>query len=116
MPDKIIYKYSLILFDFDSYELTPSNEKILERDVVPKISYRSTVKVYGFTDRIGDREYNRQLALKRAKNVVEFLKKRAKGASYQYFGVGEDEFIFDNDSPIGRQLSRTVQIYVINPK
>lgn len=115
-PDKSIAKYSLIVFDFDSPNISDIDKKILDENVLSSIKYNSTVQVYGYTDKIGDPEYNRKLALKRAENVSNYLKSKAKSAKYEVFGIGEEVLLFDNESPIGRQLSRTVQVYVITPK
>lgn len=114
-PDKIIYKYSLTLFDFDSPEVSEFDKRILDQHVIPNIKSNSTVQIFGYTDRIGEEAYNKRLAQNRAENVRKYLESKVK-AKYETYGVGESEIIFDNDSPIGRHLSRTVQIYVSTPK
>ncbi len=115
-PDKAISKFSLIVFDFDSPEISPQDKKIIDEHVIPSIKYNSTVQIYGYTDRIGNEDYNKKLALQRANNVKSYLESKAKSAKYEVFGIGENILVFDNDNPIGRQLSRTVQVYVITPK
>ncbi|HOM04965.1 MAG TPA: OmpA family protein [Candidatus Kapabacteria bacterium] len=114
-PDRVIYKYSLTLFDFDSPEVSEFDRRILDQHVVPNIKSNSTVQIFGYTDRIGDENYNKRLAQNRADNVRKYLESKVK-AKFETFGVGESEIIFDNDSPVGRHLSRTVQIYVSTPK
>ncbi len=89
---------------------------MIEKNILPEIKYNSTVQIYGYTDRIGNDDYNKKLAERRANTVREVLQAKAKSARYEVYGAGENNVIFDNDSPIGRQLSRTVQIYVITPK
>jgi outer membrane protein OmpA-like peptidoglycan-associated protein len=54
--------------------------------------------------------------LQRATNVKKFLESKLPDVKYEVYGVGEEVEIYNNDSPVGRQLSRTVQIYVITPK
>lgn len=115
-PDRTISKYSLIVFDFDKSEISEQDKEIIENNVLPAIKYNSTIQIFGYTDRIGNEDYNKKLATKRANTVKELLQSKAKSAKFEVYGVGENEMIFDNDSPIGRQLSRTVQIYVITPK
>jgi outer membrane protein OmpA-like peptidoglycan-associated protein len=115
-PDKIISKYSLNLFDFDSPAISESDKEILRKYVIPAIKYNSVVQVYGYTDRIGDEAYNKKLALQRAQNVKDFLSTSAKAIRYETNGLGEDVKLFDNNSPVGRHLSRTVQIYITTPK
>ncbi|MCX8054973.1 MAG: OmpA family protein [Ignavibacteria bacterium] len=114
-PDRVIYKYSLTLFDFDSPEVSEFDRRILDQYVVPSIKSNSTVQIFGYTDRIGDDNYNKRLAQNRANNVKKYLESKVK-AKFETFGVGESEIIFDNNSPVGRHLSRTVQIYVSTPK
>lgn len=114
-PDRVIYKYSLTLFDFDSPEVSEFDKRILDQHVIPNIKSNSTVQIYGYTDRIGEANYNKRLAQNRADNVRKYLESKVK-AKFETYGVGESEVIFDNNSPIGRHLSRTVQIYVSTPK
>lgn len=111
--DSTISKFSLVVFDFDSPEISPADQKILLDNVLPAISHKSTVKIYGYSDRIGQEAYNQKLALERAENARKILQDKAPNARYEVYGVGENIEIFDNNSPIGRQLSRTVQIYVV---
>ncbi|MDZ4745197.1 MAG: OmpA family protein [bacterium] len=115
LPDRTIDKYSLILFDFDKSTLNEENARILEQMVVPSVRANSKVRIVGYTDRIGNDAYNTRLSSDRAETVMTFLKQRAKDATYTASGVGESSAIFNNDSPIGRQLSRTVQIIVETP-
>ncbi len=116
MPDKTISKYSLVVFDFDSPEISEADKKILEDKVIPAINYNSTVQIYGYTDKLGNDSYNKKLALQRANNVKNFLESKVKNVKFEVYGVGESVELFDNNSPIGRQLSRTVQVYVVTPK
>ncbi len=114
--DRTIAKYSLTLFDFDSPNVSASDRAILDQYVVPQIKFNSTVQIYGYTDRIGDANYNQKLARERAEAVKKYLESKVRNAKYEIFGVGENEIIFDNNNPVGRHLSRTVQIYVTTPK
>lgn len=115
-PDKIISKYSLIVFDFDSPEISDFDKYILDKNVLPNVKNNSTVQIYGYSDRIGDEKYNQKLSTQRAQKVEEYLKSKVKSAKFETYGLGENIKIYDNDLTVGRQLSRTVQIYVITPK
>lgn len=115
-PDKTVSKFSLIVFEFDSPNISDVDKDILDKNVLPAIKYNSTVQVFGYSDRIGEEEYNKKLALARADNVKNYLQTKAKGAKFEVFGIGEKILLFDNDSPIGRNLSRTVQVYIVTPK
>lgn len=116
LPDKIISKFSLVLFDFDSPVLSEQDKAIIDKYIVPAISANSTIQIYGYTDIIGDPDYNKTLATKRAESVHKYLESKVKNVQYQTFGVGESVLIFNNNLTTGRQLSRTVQIYVVTPK
>lgn len=113
--DKTVEKFSLILFDFDSDVITPDNRRILDLKILPAIKPNSTVTIYGYTDRIGDARYNLNLSRRRAQAVMEYLKARRPEVTYRTAGFGESVERFDNNSPIGRQLSRTVQIIIETP-
>jgi outer membrane protein OmpA-like peptidoglycan-associated protein len=115
-PDKIISKYSLVLFDFDSPEISAQNQSIIDKYVIPNIKYGSTIDIYGFSDRIGNPEYNQNLSTARANSVKDYILTKNKNVPINTIGLGNDSEIFDNDLPIGRQLSRTVQILVVTPK
>lgn len=116
MQDKIISKFSLVLFDFDKAEISKPDLEILNKYVMPEIKFNSTVKIFGYTDRIGDKNYNKSLAERRAKEVKKFLlSKGVKDNQTELIPIGEDILIFDNNSPIGRHLSRTVQVLIITP-
>lgn len=116
LPDKIISKYSLVLFDFDKAEVSAADMEIIDKYILPSIKFNSTVQVYGYTDRIGDEDYNRKLAERRAIAVSNIIKQKKKDVKIETFGVGEKVLIFDNDTPVGRHLSRTVQVIVTTPK
>ena len=83
---------------------------------MPEIKFNSTVKIFGYTVRFGDKNYNKSLAERRAKEVKKFLlSKGVKDNQTELIPIGEDILIFDNNSPIGRHLSRTVQVLIITP-
>lgn len=115
LPDRTVTRFSLVLFDFDSDVLTPENQRVLEQLVLPFVQARSTVRIAGYTDRIGERGYNEDLSLRRARRVRDFLAARVPAARYEVAGYGESVLLFDNESPIGRQLCRTVQITIETP-
>ncbi len=115
LPDRTVEKFSLILFDFDSSDLTGDNARILERSIVPAIKYNSTVKIVGYADLIGDETYNRKLSQRRAESIQTALQSKVKASSYTAQGAGEVP-IFDNETPMGRNLCRTVQIIIETPR
>ncbi len=116
LPDKTISKYSLVLFDFDKADVSKADMEIVDKYIVPAVKFNSTIDIYGYTDRIGDDTYNQQLAERRANAVKKILEAKVPNAKFVVHGIGESVSIFDNENPVGRQLSRTVQIYVTTPK
>lgn len=108
--DVRIDKYSLILFDFDKYELSKKNLEIL--DIVKKnITNDSRLLISGYSDKIGDSEYNKTLSKKRTESVSSQFPNNKK----ELFPYGESIIIFNNNLPEGRFYSRTVTIKAITP-
>jgi len=116
LPDQTVTKFSLVLFDFDKADVSTQDQDLLNKLVIPSIKYNSTVKIYGYTDKIGDDEYNLKLATRRAEAVKSIIQKARKDVKIETYGVGERTLLFDNDIPTGRHLSRTVQIEIYTPK
>ncbi|MDC1068699.1 OmpA family protein [Candidatus Kapabacteria bacterium] len=114
--DKEISKFSLVVFDFDSPEISFIDKEILKKNVIPSINPKSIIQIYGYADRIGQDGYNKKLSLKRAEAVKKYIEPYAKSNVIEVYGIGENIELYDNNLPTGRQLSRTVQIYVITPK
>ena len=114
--DKSISKYSLVLFDFDKADVSKADMEIVDKHIIPAIKFNSIVDIYGYTDRIGDDNYNNQLAEKRANAVKKILETKVPSAKFNIHPLGESVSIFDNENQVGRQLSRTVQVYVTTPK
>jgi len=110
---KVVEKYALILFDFDSAEIKGDNEVILQRIVERMKEFPDAfVRITGHTDTIGDESYNMKLSRRRAKAVYDQI--MAVGVSpdtkISYFGEGPQHPLYDNMLPEGRALNRTVTI------
>lgn len=110
IADKEIDRYSLILFDFDRADLNATNKRIAEfiRD---RVGPTATVTITGYTDRIGEPEYNRRLSDERARTTARSLNVPVDRAK----GVGESTLLYDNTLPEGRFYSRTVSVVVETP-
>lgn len=108
--DVRIDKYSLILFDFDKYELSKKNSEIL--DIVKNnITNNSSLEISGYSDKIGESEYNKTLSKKRTESVSAQFPNNKK----ELFPYGESIIIYNNNLPEGRFYSRTVTIKAITP-
>mgnify|MGYP000859471108 CR=1 FL=1 len=110
--DHRIERFSLILFDFDKATLTKDHNKIIS-DINSKIEPESKVTVYGYTDRIGTPEYNKQLADRRIQETRKLL--NVKPANLKTVPVGSDMLLYPNETPQGRCYSRTVKVDIETP-
>lgn len=108
--DRLIDRYSLILFDYDRADLDATNFKI-GTEVRGRIAENATVTITGHTDRIGEEAYNQRLSEERARSVARVLGIAPERAS----GLGETRLLYDNALPEGRFYSRTVTIVVETP-
>jgi len=113
LGDKKIERFSLIVFDFDKAEILPQQIPILN-EIKKRIANNSHVIIAGYTDKIGEPSYNKDLALRRCLVVQKFLDLPDEKVELQ--PVGSDVLLFDNDSPQGRCYSRTVQLIIQTPK
>ncbi len=102
-----IERYGLILFDFNRSDLTPAQQALIEQ-IRAKIGANATIRVRGYTDRIGEAAANEKLAAERAGSVAQAL----NFAQIQTEGIGEKELLYANDLPEGRFYCRTVIIEV----
>ena len=108
--DYKVDRYSLILFDYDKADVSPQDKAALQKI---KTTIRSDAKVVisGYADRAGESAYNKRLAQKRCEEVNKIL--GVKNAEIKPYG--NDVLVFDNTTPEGRALSRTVRVEVYTP-
>jgi len=72
------------------------------------------VLIEGHTDNQGPAAYNKNLSLRRAQAVKNYLVSKGIAADrIEIVGYGESEPIADNSTPEGRQLNRRVEIKLI---
>jgi len=108
--ENVVEKFSLILFDFDDTSLSQYNERI-KNYINSRLSPNSKVYISGYTDNLGDDNYNLTLSDKRAKELAKSLGIDEKNAR----GFGESVLLYDNSLPEGRFYCRTVQVIVETP-
>ena len=107
-----------IHFDFDKYNIKREYIPILN-EVVKTLKENEYVKVRieGFTDIIGPKEYNVKLAYRRANSVKNYLIKHGVPEDkIEIVGFGKERFIATNKSSIGRLTNRRVEFIVIKLK
>lgn len=119
IKDSTFDRYSLILFDFDSYNLSDANTRISEY-IKSRIARSESgevlgsAEIIGFTDQIGSESYNLELSAKRAESIYTDLGITSDKITYK--GIGEEKLLYPDINPEGRFYSRTVTITVINPR
>jgi outer membrane protein OmpA-like peptidoglycan-associated protein len=118
-PMKDVVRFR-ILFDFDKSKTIASYEKFLTEVVTPLIPDSGVVIIHGYTDIIGDEEYNENLSNERAQDAQNIIERAISssgkhGITYETVGYGEDlrYASFDNFFPEGRFYNRTVIIDIV---
>lgn len=121
LTDKTRETYNLILFKYNSSEMGPANQRILNEYVFDRIQPTSDVQVNGYTDILGTPDYNLKLSSNRANATMKDIQAKVKGNVHTLkstgFGKGSDEFppLYPNQTPEGRYYNRTVQVVIETP-
>ncbi len=104
-----------IHFDFNKYHVKKEYIPVLNEVVkVMKENPKMKLKVTGYTDNIGSKDYNERLAMKRAQTVKEYLVKQGIEASrIEIAGIGKANYIAENTSDIGRFTNRRAEFVSI---
>ncbi|MDR0537601.1 MAG: OmpA family protein [Tannerellaceae bacterium] len=72
------------------------------------------IKIIGHTDNTGGADLNQTLSEKRAQSVYDFLRSQGVAAArMNYEGKGYREPIADNNTAVGRQQNRRVEIVIL---
>ncbi len=110
----LVVRLGEVFFDFDSHNLKESSKTSLEKvSEILKTRYKDReIVVEGFTDSIGENEYNKKLSERRARSVASFMKGKISNDKLSYRGLGEEKPIADNSTEDGRQKNRRVDIII----
>jgi OOP family OmpA-OmpF porin len=109
-------KYNfMILFDTNKAVIKPEYmDRVKEFAKFLKEHKNAKAEIQGYTDSMGDAEYNKKLSLRRAKAVYEALIKLGVDKDrLSYKGFGEENPIASNDTPEGRAQNRRVIAIII---
>jgi outer membrane protein OmpA-like peptidoglycan-associated protein len=109
---KPIEKISLVLFEFNKFELGRRNDLIMNEFVYPRLYDSVYVIVNGYTDIIGQDEANLKLSVNRARAVSEVVSGKVAPDHLFYEGFGKTKPLYDNALPEGRFYNRTVQLFL----
>jgi outer membrane protein OmpA-like peptidoglycan-associated protein len=101
-----------VLFDTGKATLKPGAYATVDRlATVLKEDAARKVLIEGNTDSVGSDEYNQSLSERRAQSVQAALFERGVEASQiSTVGKGETSPVASNDSPVGRQQNRRVEL------
>jgi len=111
-----------VQFAFDSDELTPEYRAALDDASDALKPHRELLRgglamlnVIGYTDSVGDAEYNQKLSERRARAVADYLIKQdpTRVEFVLAMGKGEQDPIASNDTEEGRAQNRRVVLQVI---
>ncbi|MCK9301584.1 MAG: OmpA family protein [Bacteroidales bacterium] len=104
-----------IVFAYNSYELVESS--YYELDVLALMMAQNPqmcFEIRGHTDNIGTQQYNKELSLKRAEVVYNYLiSKSISDKRLKYVGCGYDFPIDTNDTEEGRAVNRRTEFRII---
>lgn len=103
-----------ILFAFNSSDVAGAAQDNLDALATSLENYPNTdVVVIGHTDGVGSDDYNQQLSERRADSAAAYLLRQGIDASrITTVGKGESEPIADNETELGRQQNRRVEIAI----
>ncbi len=97
-------RFSLILFDFNTADLSPENREVV-RLVRSVVAPHDSLSVLGFSDATGDEAYNQKLSQRRADAIFSLLKMSRS----RVVGMGIDADL-PHYLPEGRFYSRRVDV------
>lgn len=103
-----------VTFDTNSSEVRPGLYSEINRVAGVLTQYPDTlIRVEGHTDSKGSSEYNMNLSLRRADAVKMLLIQRGVAESrIEEVGYGETMPVATNDTEVGRQMNRRVEIKI----
>lgn len=99
-------------FRHDSAELTPNAKSILDSVAENLIAYpqKSDIEVHGHTSSEGTNSHNLKLSKRRSESVVNYLQQKGVANRLIAKGFGESNPIADNNTEIGREQNRRVEL------
>jgi len=110
----LIVNMSDVLFDVGTWTLKPgAREKLAKISGILLAHPGLNLEVEGHADSTGSEEFNQVLSERRASGVRDFLiQQGVHWASIAARGFGESQPVASNDTAVGRQLNRRVEMVV----
>ncbi len=109
-----------VYFDSGKWNLTPAAERELCAAAAQAgATDNALLLVVGYTDAVGDEEYNQVLSERRSGRVVNHLQQKCGWAPYRMLtptGMSEADPAADNTTPEGRAQNRRVAVNILVSK
>jgi outer membrane protein OmpA-like peptidoglycan-associated protein len=110
----LIINMSDVLFDSGKYSLKPgAREKLAKVSGIILAHPGLKLEVEGHTDSVGGDEYNQRLSEQRANSVRDYLVAQGlSGETISAVGLGKTAPVTSNETSVGRQQNRRVELVV----
>ena len=109
-----------VYFDTGRWQLTPQAQaELCAAATEAETTANALLLVVGYTDAVGDEDYNQTLSERRAGRVVNHLQQRCRWAPYRMLtpsGMAETDPLADNQTEQGRAQNRRVSISILVSK
>lgn len=109
-----------VYFATGSWKLTPEGKNELCTVAAQAESTNNALLlVVGYTDSVGDEDYNQTLSEKRASSVINYLQQYCKWKPYRMLtptGMAESDPLADNSTEEGRRQNRRVSVNIMVSK
>lgn len=106
-----------VYFDTAQHRLTPQAEaELCATAQEAQATDNALLLVVGYTDAVGDEDYNQTLSERRAGRVVNHLQQRCRWAPYRMLtpsGMAEADPAADNTTEAGRAQNRRVSVSIL---
>lgn len=107
-----------ITFPTGSFTLDENSKYIIDLKItdLAKAFANARIRIEGNTDNVGDPNANRELSLKRARAVAEYLEKEHKFSPNRFVivGNGSDKPVAENSNEQGRAKNRRTEFQFLN--
>ncbi len=115
--NKLIFRLKKINFSSGTSIIPATSKPLLSKvnDIIKPLGAEMVV-VQGHTDSVGSADINKNLSIKRASSVANYLASFAGGYKIGYLGFGETRPIASNETKEGRAINRRVDLVVTAKK
>jgi len=110
VDDYELDEFLMIGFGYNKSDLDGRNKLIADKAKL-RIRDNSIIDISGYSDRMGNDDYNKRLSERRAIEVAKYLNVNQKLVK----GIGEEILLYNNELPEGRYYSRVVKIIIKTP-